>query len=227
MTYECLLNLIKEKSTTEYKNFNSRIVKTETEILGCRNPDLRAIARKCADEYENILTFPVNEFYEVDMIKGFVICFAKISLDEKLSLLRDYLPYVENWAVCDSVNSALKVKDNDLEKLWNFALTLTGSEKIFTIRFGLNIFMQYFLDESHIDKILATVDNLKFDEYYLDMGAAWLLSIAFIKCRDKTVEYINGKNNLTKFVRNKALQKVRESFRVSESDKEMAKNMKI
>jgi len=227
MTYEFLLNLIKEKSTQEYKVFNSRLVFTSAEILGCRNPDLRAIAKKYADEYQQILSFPNNVFYEIDLLKGLVICFAKISLDEKMKLLLDYLPYVDNWAVCDSVNSALKVGEQDRQKLWEFALKLTKSNKTFIIRFGLNIFMQYFLDEGHIDKVLQTVDTLHFGEYYLDMGTAWLLSIAFIKCKNRTVEYINGKNNLTKFVRNKALQKVRESFRVSEIDKEMAKNMKI
>ena len=57
------------------------------------------------------------------------------------------------------------------------------------------------------------------------MAIAWLLSVSYIKQKEKTLEYIKN-NGLNDFTYNKALQKITESYRVSKEEKEFIKRMK-
>ena len=57
------------------------------------------------------------------------------------------------------------------------------------------------------------------------MAVAWAISVCYVKFRDKTLKLLKIKE-LDIFVQNKAIQKIRESFRVSDEDKEMLKKYK-
>ena len=54
------------------------------------------------------------------------------------------------------------------------------------------------------------------------MMIAWLVCELMIKRRDETLKYLEH-NNLNKFTVNKMISKCRDSFRVSDEDKEMLK----
>ena len=59
------------------------------------------------------------------------------------------------------------------------------------------------------------------------MAIAWTLSEIGIKYYSKLIEYMNSKtNNLDKFTYNKTLQKMRESYRINNIQKDELKKMK-
>lgn len=229
MEYDKLLARLKDSATEKHKAFLQKIVNTPTEILGCKSADMRKISRELAKSADltQITAFPSNTYYEVDMLKGVAIASAKLPFGGKVGHLAEFAQTIDNWAVCDGTSASLKVSAEDVQKLWEFSVKLTQSDRCFVKRLGIVIIMGNFLDETRIDAVLRLIDGIGYGEYYVDMAAAWLISEAFVKFREKTLAYIKAPNNLTKFVRNKALQKVRESYRVSGEDKAMTKNLVI
>lgn len=57
------------------------------------------------------------------------------------------------------------------------------------------------------------------------MAVAWAISIAYIKFPKETMELLKH-NELDDFTYNKALQKIIESYRVSDEEKEKIRKMK-
>ena len=57
-------------------------------------------------------------------------------------------------------------------------------------------------------------------EYYVNMACAWLLAECFIKFRNETLHFLE-QNTLNDFIVNKGIQKCRDSFRVSDEDKDL------
>lgn len=102
---------------------------------------------------------------------------------------------------------------------------MAESEEQWKIRFGLITLMSCYIEKEYINEIFRICSRVKNKEYYVQMGQAWLISTLFIKFRDETLEYLKD-NSLDKWTQNKAIQKIRESFRVSEEDKELVKSLK-
>ena len=93
------------------------------------------------------------------------------------------------------------------------------------IRFGLVTLLGYYLEESYIDEIFYLCTNITNREYYVKMAQAWLISIMFIKFREKTLDYLK-ENTLDNWIQNKTIQKIRESIRVSKEDKDLVLTFK-
>lgn len=87
--------------------------------------------------------------------------------------------------------------------------------------------MDYYLTDEYIDLTLEVLDSLKNEEYYCKMAVAWAVATAWVKQREKTFSYMQqGNNTLDDWTYNKSIQKMLESYRVSEEDKEMLRGMK-
>ena len=130
-----------------------------------------------------------------------------------------------NWAVCDIFCSDFKFKKSDEEKVWNFINRYKNSNKEFEKRFFIVMILTHFINENYIDEIIKLLDNIECDKYYVQMAIAWLISIAYVKYKEKTEKYLK-KSKLSNFTYNKAIQKIIESLRVSKEDKERLKKMK-
>lgn len=85
--------------------------------------------------------------------------------------------------------------------------------------------LDHYVKEEYINEIFEVIDNIKNEEYYVEMGIAWLVAEMYIKFPKQTMEYLKN-CNLNKFTYNKALQKARESYRVSKEEKESLNKMK-
>ena len=103
--------------------------------------------------------------------------------------------------------------------MWDFLEKYIKSDKEYEIRFALVMYLEYFMTEEFIEAIFERIENITNKEYYVQMAIAWLISIAYIKQKERTIIYIQ-KNSLDKFTQNKAIQKIRESYRVSKEEKE-------
>ena len=179
-----------------------------------RLPDMRALAQKVlrGDPVSFLKgTHPAS--YEETMVRGLVVAGLKLPWEEKRPWVEDFLPRVDNWAVCDVVCSTAK----DMGRQPDFFLPrvlawAAPSNPTFTQRAGLVLLLDYFLKEPYLEAALAACDGRGKQEYYAEMAAAWLLSMALVKFPKPTLAFFD-RADLTPFVRAKAFQKARESFR--------------
>ena len=128
---------------------------------------------------------------------------------------------------CKTVIPTLKVKEKDLDLVWKFIIPYTKSKEEFEIRFAVIMMLDYFINDEYVDKVIETIDKIKTDKYYAQMAMAWTLAEIGIKYNNKAMKYLKAKNNLDKFTYNKTLQKMIESYRVSDDNKKLLKEMKI
>lgn len=218
--------LLRENSNGKFDEFNNKIINSGVKTIGCTVPFMRNVAKQTT--LAEVLTYPDHEYYEVDLLKGIVVSSAKLPFDDKKKYLSRFVDQIENWAVCDS--STVKVAKKEADVYFDYFCDLCVSNKPFVTRYGIVNLMSNFLDDEHIDEIFAEFACVvTFGNYYVDMATAWLVATAMAKCRDKTVEYMEGMGRkvLNKFTYNKALQKMRDSFRVTPTDKEWTKKLKM
>lgn len=207
----------------EYKAFHSKLVPNlePDNIIGVRIPVLRKIAKSIAKDKSD---FPA-EYYEEKMIKGFIIGYKKCELEERLRLLDDFVPTIDNWAVCDCVCSTLKFTANNREAVWDFLMQyVDGTE--YEVRFLVVMLMDYFIIDEYIDRVNELLLSIDREEYYINMAVAWALSAEIVKYESAVID-IFEKRLLPVWVHNKAIQKSCESFRVSKETKSYLKTLKI
>ena len=212
----------------KYQQFHSSLCPGTDNIIGVRTPVLRNYAKKLSKQ-ENIkeyIFFNKTKYYEEVMLQGMLIGLTKNSdIKETLTMLKDFIPKIDNWAVCDICCAGLKVVNKNKEVFWNFIQKYLKSKKEFELRFAIVMMLGYFTDEKYVDNVLTILDNIKHEAYYVKMAVAWTISVAFVKFQDKTMKYLK-KNDLDDWTYNKSLQKICESLRVDEKTKEKIKKMK-
>ena len=222
-------NVIREKifslADEKYKEFHSGLCPNTNNIVGVRVPILRNYAKELVKEgFEKNYNKIQTEYYEEIMLKGMMIGLEKMDIDTKLTYIKEFIPYIDNWAVCDIFVAGLKIKEK--EKFYNFIQKYLENNKTeFEIRFGLVSLLDYYIDKEHIQEIFKITDKIKRDEYYIEMAIAWLISICYIKFPKETEEYLNN-NKLSDFAYNKSIQKIIESTRINQEEKNKLRKMK-
>lgn len=214
------------KQDLKYKEFHSSLCPNVDKIIGVRVPELRKMAKEIAlQDYAQFLEQSKDEYYEELVLQGLVIGYAKISIEEIFKYLEIFVPKINSWAVCDTTCSNLKITKKYMKEMWKFLEQYINSKNEYEIRFALVMYLNYYLTDEYIDEILHKIDKITNKEYYVQMAIAWLLSFAYIKQKKKTEKYLL-KNNLDEFTQNKAIQKICESYRVSNENKEKLRKLK-
>lgn len=211
----------------EYQRFHSALMPTvESErVIGVRTPMLRRYAAKIAKTplAEEFLSVLPHKYYEENNLHAFLLEKIK-DYDEAVRETDRFLPYVDNWATCDSMVPKIFAKHTDelLEKIrcW------LSSDKTYTVRYGIGILMRYYLDERFLTEYADMVANIKSEEYYINMMVAWYFATALVKQYDVAVKYIEN-GILSPWIHNKTIQKACESYRVSDDKKQYLKTLKI
>lgn len=207
----------------EYADFHSRLVPNleRERIIGVRIPILRKIAKAAAKG-----DFAISDYYyEEIMIKGMKIGYEKCDIEKHLSDLKEFVPLIDNWAVCDCCCATYKFTQKNMTAVWNFITPyLTGSE--YEIRFAVVMMMDYYLNDEYIESVLENLVSIKSEEYYVNMAVAWALSVAFVKYEDKVYKILDD-CHLSKWVHNKTIQKICESNRVDKTKKAEIRKLKI
>ena len=223
------LTEIKSKLQAAYDENNAafflKISPQAKNVTGVRVPYLRKLAKEIVKgDVKDFLDNYNIETHEEFLLKGIVIFSSKLSLEEKLIYLEKYVPEIYDWSGCDIVISTFKCSDEELKKVYDFIMKYRYSKNEYETRFMI-VMLFNFLKEDYLDKIKEILETENFDKYYTQMAAAWLISVMFVKHREYTLAYLNN-NSLDNFTYNRALQKIRESLRVSKEDKELVKKMK-
>lgn len=227
MNNEEIRNKLIELSEDKYKEFSAGLCPgVNIEMLGVRIPKIRKLAKEIVkDNPEEYLKNPQEKYFEELMLQALVIANLKIDLEKKKEYIINFVPKINSWAVCDSFCVDLKDADKNPEFFWKIISKYFKSNKEYELRFAVVMLLDHYVKEEYIDKIFEVVDNIKNEEYYVEMGIAWLVAEMYIKFPKHTMNYLKN-CNLNKFTYNKALQKARESYRVSKEEKEILNKMK-
>ncbi len=207
-----------------YKEFMAPLIHTvsKEKIIGIRIPVLRKYAKEMQKSAAFMSSLP-HYYFEENNLHAFLIEQIK-DFDECISALNKFLPYVDNWATCDSMRP--KCLKNNLDKLLVYIDEWLVSSHTYTVRFGIQALMLYYLDDGFDESYLEKVAGIKSDEYYINMMIAWYLATAIAKQYDSAVKYLENRC-LSKWVHNKAIQKARESYRITAEQKQYLKTLKI
>ena len=198
-------------------------------MLGIPVPKLREIAKqiiKNCDDTDSYLYLCGDKYYEELMLKGIVIGCMPCCWDKRLEYIKEFVPLIYDWAVCDTFCSGIKPPKSKLDDLRHFIEPYLNSDKEFEIRFAVVILLQKFVTEEYIFSTLSALQKISSEKYYVKMAVAWALSVCYIKFPQLTEELF-AKYTLDSWVQNKAIQKCRESLRVSKQDKELLLKYKI
>jgi len=213
----------------DYKQFNEKLIPTKYEIHGIRMPALKKIAKELAadPEVETYLKGAEYTTYEHILLYGLVLGhLKKTSLETVFHYLDPLILKFDNWAHVDTVISSLKVFGKYPDEVLAHFMPLKTHEGEFTKRVFVIVLMDYFINETYIDTALKHLPEVPQGQYYVDMAIAWAISVGLIKFYDRTIPLLEQKA-FTKFVHNKAIQKARESYRISPELKELLNNLKI
>jgi len=210
----------------DYRKFSSSITPGADNILGVRLPVLRKMAKEIArGDFRTYINEASSDTYEEKMLHGMVIGYVKADIDEILRLTKDFIPLIDNWAICDSFCSGLKITKLYKEKVWDFLQPYLYSDNEFEIRFAVVMIINYYINELYAPKAFKHFDRIRHEGYYAKMAVAWAISAYFAKLPEITLEYLKN-NMLDDFTHNKSIQKIIESRRVDQATKEMLKNLR-
>jgi 3-methyladenine DNA glycosylase AlkD len=191
-----------------------------------RLPKLRELAKELAKgDWRGYIAVAQADYYEEVMLQGLVIAYAKADIEEVLRYVAAFVPKINNWAVCDSFCTSLKITQRHRARVWDFLQPYLHSRKEFELRFGIVMLLGFYIADEYIDQVLALLDGAKHEGYYVKMAVAWAISICFVKYPEKTMAYLQN-STLDDFTYNKALQKITESFRVDKETKILIRSMK-
>lgn len=209
-----------------YADFQSKLVPNIPRelFIGVRVPEGRKLAKKHTKEPEisDFLTDLPHKYYDENILHALLISEIK-DYDACIVAIDNFLPYVDNWAVCDILSPKIfkTHKTSLLEKIKEWS----ASEKTYTCRFGIEILMSYFLDDDFNPDYLDIPASVHSEDYYVRMMIAWYFATALAKQWDATIKYIED-HRLDVWTHNKAIQKARESRRVTPKQKEYLKSLK-
>lgn len=211
----------------EFKKFQCKLipgVNSDT-VIGVRTPLLRKLAKEIfkSDDYEEFIRDLPHEYYEEVNLHGMIICMVS-DYDEAIHEVNKLLPYVDNWASCDLLSCKKAFKDN-LDKLETDVKRWISSGDTYTVRFGIGVLLEFYLDDAFDLKYLEWVARVESDEYYIRMMKAWYFATALAKQYDEAIPYIEN-HRLEEWVHRKTIQKARESFRVSDDTKAYLNTLK-
>ena len=210
----------------EYKQFHSKLIPTISPdtIIGVRTPELRAMAKQIRNstDVEAFVNQLPHLYYEENNLHAFLIETIK-EFDSCIAALNMFLPYVDNWATCDMM--APKVLKKDLPKLYEWIKIWIASGETFTIRFGVNMLMKYYLDDAFLPEYPEIVASIRSEEYYVQMVVAWYFATALAKQYDTVLPYLT-EQRLDTWIHNKTIQKAVESYRITPEQKVYLKTLK-
>lgn len=211
----------------KYKEFHSGLCPGTNNIIGIRVPILRNYAKELLkkNNLEELMENIDDEYYEEIMLQGMLIGLAKEDFSMIRKQIEDFIPKIDNWAVCDVFCAGLKVTKKHKEEMWRFINQYIQSDKEFEIRFGVVMLLDYYIEEKYLKDIFKILDSIENQEYYVQMAIAWAISICLIKYYEETLKYLKNAN-LDIFTYNKALQKGIESYRITPEQKQVLRNMK-
>ncbi|MDD6190014.1 MAG: DNA alkylation repair protein [Firmicutes bacterium] len=215
-----------ELADEKYADFQAKLTPgIDRELfIGVRVPAARKLAKELykSGDFEAFLTELPHKYYDENMLHGLILSEFK-DYDECVEQVDMFLPYVDNWAVCDIMSPKCFKKNKD--RLIGKIIEWSESNLVYTSRFGMGMLMTHFLDDDFRQEYLDIPARVKLDDYYAKMMVAWFFATALAKQWDAAIPYIEN-NALEPWIHNKTIQKARESNRITPQQKDYLKTLK-
>ncbi len=225
---ETITKRILELQDLEYREFTARLIPDidKKRIVGVRLPQLRTLAKEIVREGKGdaVLTELPHYYTDENNLHALVLAELK-DYDRTIEELDRFLPYVDNWATCDSMKPKAFNRKSCHDRLLSDIRRWLNSEHPFTIRFAISMLMTHFLDNDFREEYLDWVAAVENEHYYVRMMVAWYFATALAKQYDATLPYLMARR-LKKWTHNKAIQKAIESLRITQEQKQLLRTLK-
>ena len=220
MTRKQIISWLETHQDVEYKKFHEKLIPVQHNILGVRNPDVRELASLILKQgdVEPFLSELDFTYTEEATLYGLVLGKAKLPIAKALVFLDKFMPYIDNWAVCDSSVAEMKWIGKNKEILFPVLETYISNSAPFTVRFAIVAMFRYFLDNAYIDTVLSHFCAVKSEHYYVRMAIAWGIAEVLLKYSDKAFSLLK-QSVFPTWIHNKAIQKAIESRRITSEQK--------
>lgn len=192
---------------------------------GVRIPELRKLAKLIAKEKRYDFFNEKHTCFEEFTIHAFAIGYLKEDINYCLKLVKEFIPYIDNWSVNDSLCQNMKFAKTYQQEVFNFLKEMKDSNNEWEIRVIAVTFLSHFLNDKYIDEVIDILDHLNRPTYMAKMGIAWAYATIMAKYPEKMYAYL-PKSSLDDWTFNKSICKMRESFRVKDEDKQKLVNMR-
>ena len=204
----------------KYADFSAKLIPgfEKRYFIGVRTPLLKSFAKELvrAGDYEDFLTALPHDYFEENLLHAFILASEKLPLDETIRRVESFLPFIDNWAVCDQFSVKLFGKHPSI--IYPYLKKWMTSDHFYTRRFGVVNSMRFFLDDKFEQSMLDDVVAATTDDYYMQMAVAWYFATALAKQWSAAISYI-GQRRLSGVVHKMAIRKSLESFRVTDEHK--------
>ena len=168
------------------------------------------------------------ETHEVILVVGLVLAGDwRLTFEEKLAYTKQYLPFLSNWATCDTFAQAFRDFEKNRALGRPFIESLLDDPNPWYVRTGLVLILNHYIDRAELDWVLSafTRTNVRArarEHYYVSMALAWAASIFFIRFPDEVAAWLRTvaeEETIDIVTVRRAVQKVRDSYRVPEDVK--------
>ena len=219
-----------ELQDLKYKEFHGGLCPGTENIIGVRIPVLRKYAKELISNYkvEELLKSIGDEYYEEIMLKGILIGIVKEKdINKIFNYMEEFIPKIDNWAVCDVFCAGLKITKKHKNEMWKFIQKYIKSDREFEVRFAVVMILDYYIEEEYIESAFSIFNENKNEAYYVQMAIAWAISLCIIKYYDKTLKFLKSKEcKIDNFTFNKSIQKAIESYRITDEKKAYLRTLK-
>ena len=211
---------------TKYRDFQYKLIPTVDPscVIGVRTPDLRKYAKQLFQhpDISSFLNALPHQYFDENQLHAFVIS-ELTDFDQCIQEVSSFLPFVDNWATCDQMSP--KIFKKHRSELLNHISQWIHSDHVYTVRFGIGMLMQHYLDDGFKTDYPEIVSSIHSDEYYINMMIAWYFATALAKQYDLVLPYIQNQR-LDIWTHNKAIQKALERYRITDEQKIYLKSLK-
>lgn len=202
-----------------YRDFQAKSVPNvaKEKFIGVRTPALSRLVKKYFRDVDaqSFLNDLPHKYFEENSIHASLLSELK-NFNECLSATKIFLPYVDNWATCDSISP--KIFQQHTAELEAEISNWLKSEHVYTVRFGLSMLMKFYLGENFDVKYLERAAEVRSEEYYVQMMAAWLFATALAKHYDAVIEFLTERR-LSPPIHKRTIRKALESRRITAEQK--------
>ena len=204
-------------------------------ILGVHIPEMKKFATEIVKRGEALDLIEQMEkrqaedsrsglLYEEKQIWGMMLNRVKVPLEQRLQMIRRFVPAIDNWAVCDTFCCDAKWVGKCKVDIWCFIQEYFYSRREFDVRFAMVMSLAHYLEGEYLEKIFRIIKDLKYERistdyaemktrpYYVYMAAGWLMATALYKLPEMTRTFANSGSCPDEILR-MYVRKAKESFR--------------
>lgn len=208
-----------------YREFNSRLIPGVENVLGVRVPIIRKIVKEMNEDERRLFLNNLTHDWNEENIMHMIIITEENDYNKAKEMLSEFLPFVDNWQVCDAgIPKAFKNID-DGEDLLSFVKKLISNEGTYFKRYGIFILMKIYLERFYRKEILEMVAEINSNEYYVNMMRAWFFQEAMVKRYDDAIKYLENRK-LDQFTHLKTISKCVDSRKIDEKTKQYMKTLR-